>query len=71
MSCGIYKLIGRTKQEKVILENLLSLAQFLLCLFKVKVDVEGLDEIGDWVAILIALLPDDAYQVLELLLVLI
>ena len=71
MSRGIDKLVGGAEQEEVVFENLLGLAQLLLGLLKVKVDVQCLDEVGDGVAVLVALLPDYPDQVLELLLVLI
>ena len=71
MSRCVHKLVCRAEQEEVVLENLLGLAQLLLGLLKVKVDVQGLDEVGDGVAVLVALLAHDADEVLELLLVLI
>ena len=71
MSRGIDELVSCTQQEEVVLENLFCLAELLLCLLKVKVDVQGLDEVGDRVAVLVALLTYDPDQVLELLLVLV
>jgi hypothetical protein len=56
MPRGIYKLIRMPEQKEVVLENLLALAELLLRLFKVKVNVEGLDEVGDRVAVLVSLL---------------
>jgi hypothetical protein len=69
MPRGIYKLIRVPEQKEVVLENLLALAELLLRLFKVKVNVEGLDEVGDGVAVLVALLAHNANQVFKLLLV--
>ena len=71
MPRGINKCVGGAEQEEVVLENLLGLAELLLGLLKVKVNVQGLDEVGDGVGVLVALLPDNADQVLELALVLI
>jgi hypothetical protein len=71
MSGRIHKLVRGAKQEEVVLENLLRLAELLLRLLKIKVDVQGLDEVGDGVAVLVALLPDYPDEVLELLLVLV
>lgn len=71
MSRRIDELIRSTEQEEVVLQNLLGLAELLLCLLKVKVNVESLDEVGHGVVVLVALLSDDPDEVLELLLVLI
>jgi hypothetical protein len=71
MPRGIDESIRGAKQEKVVLENLLGLAKLLLGLLKVKVNVQGLDEVGDGVGVLVALLAHDADQVLELALVLV
>jgi hypothetical protein len=71
MSRRIYKRVGRAEEEEVVLQDLLRLAQLLLCLLKVKVDVQRLDEVGDGVIVLVAFLANDADQVLELLLVLV
>jgi hypothetical protein len=71
MSRRIHKRIRRTEQEEIVLENLLRLAELLLCLLKVKVDVQSLDKVGDGVVILVALLPYNTDEVLDLLLVLV
>lgn len=71
MPGGVDECVGGGEQEKVVLENLLGLAELLLGLLKVKVDVQSLDEVGDGVGVLVALLADDADQVLELALVLV
>src|SRR5690242_14871261 len=71
MPGGVDECVGGGEQEKVVLKNLLGLAELLLGLLKVKVDVQGLDEVGDGVGVLVALLADDADQVLELALVLV
>lgn len=63
--------VGGAEQEEVILEDLLSLAQLLLRLLKVEVDVQGLDEVGDGVGVLVPFLAHDADEVLELALVLV
>ena len=62
--------VGGGDKEEVGAENLLSLDELLLGLLEVKIDVKGLDEIGDWVAVLVVLLLDDADDILKLLLVL-
>ncbi|KAJ8112104.1 hypothetical protein OPT61_g5455 [Boeremia exigua] len=41
MPGGVDKGVGGGEQEEVVLENLLGLAELLLCLLKVKVDVQG------------------------------
>ena len=71
MPCSINECVRRTEQEEVVLQDLLSLAELLLSLLKVKVDVQRLDEVGNGVGVLVALLPDNANQVLELPLVLV
>lgn len=71
MPSGINELVRRSQQEEIILKDLLGFTELLLCLLKVKVDVQRLDEIGDGIAVLVALLPDDPDQILELLLVLV
>ena len=68
---GVDKGVGGAEQEEVVLENLLGLAELLLGLLEVKVDVEGLDEVGDGVGVLVTLLADNADQILELALVLV
>jgi hypothetical protein len=71
MSRRIHKLFRRAQQKEVVLENFLRLAELLLRLLKVKVDVQRLDEVGNGVVVLVALLPYNPDQVLELLLVLV
>ena len=71
MSRRIDELVRGAKQEEIILKNLLRLAELLLRLLKVKVNVQRLDEVGNWIAVLVAFLPHDPDEVLELLLVLI
>lgn len=63
--------VSGAEQEEVVLEDLLGLAQLLLGLLEVKVDVQGLDEVGDGVGVLVRFLAHDADQVLELALVLV
>ena len=57
-------------KEEVGTEHLLSLDQLLLGLLEVEIDVKSLNEVGNWVAVLVVLLLDDTDDVLELLLVL-
>lgn len=71
MSCSINELICSTQQEKVVLENLLRLPKLLLRLLEIKVNVQRLDKVGHWVAVLVSFLPDYPDQVLQLLLVLV
>lgn len=71
MPRGIDKCIRSAKQEEVFLENLLGFTQLLLGLLEIKVDVQRLDEVGDRVGVLVALLAHDADEVLELALVLV
>ena len=71
MPCRINKRIRSAEQEKVVLQNLLSLAEFLLCFLEVEVNIQCLDEICHRVSILVAFLPDNPNEVLELLLVLV
>jgi hypothetical protein len=71
MPGGIDKCVSRAEQEEIILENLLGLAQLLLGLLEVEVDVQGLDEVGDGVGVLVPFLAHDADQVLKLTLVLV
>ena len=71
MSRRIYELFRRTQQEEIVLQNLLSLAEFLLRLLEVKVDVQGLDEVGDGVTVFVTLLSYNPDQIFELLLVLV
>jgi hypothetical protein len=71
MPCRVHKRIRGIQQEEVALQNLLRLAEFLLRLLKVKVNVQGFDEVRDRVVVLVALLPDNAHEILDLLLVLI
>lgn len=71
MPRGVDKCVCGAEQEEVVLENLLGLAELLLGFLKVKVNVQGLDEVGDRVGVLVALLADDADEVLELALVLV
>lgn len=69
MPCRVLEGVGERGEEKVALENVVCLGESLLSLLKVKVDVESVDELGDWVSVLVALLPHDADKILELLLV--
>ena len=71
MSRGIDELISGAEKEEIVFENLLCLAELLLGLFKVKVNVQGLDEVSNRVVIFVVLLADNAHEVLELLLILI
>jgi hypothetical protein len=47
-------------QKKVTPQHLLRLTQFFLCLLKVKVNIQSLDKICDWVIVFIILLLNDA-----------
>lgn len=69
MSCRVLESICDGGEEKVALQNLVGLGKFLLGFLEIKVDIEGLDEVGDGVVVLVALLSHDADEVLELLLV--
>jgi hypothetical protein len=71
MPGGIDECVSRAEQEEIVLEDLLGLAQLLLRLLEVKVDVQGLDEVGDGVGVLVPFLAHDADQVLKLALVLV
>ncbi len=61
--------VGSRDEEKVSTEDLLSLDEFLLRLLEVEVDIQGLDEVGDGVVVLVPLLPNNTGQVLQLLVV--
>ena len=67
----IDKLVRTSKQEEIVLKDDLCLAELLLRLLEVEVDVQGLDEVGDRVGVLVALLSDNPDQVLQLLLILV
>lgn len=69
MSGGILESVTGSDKEEVVAQNLVGLAELLLGLFEVEVDVESLDELADGVAVLVGFLSDDADQVLELLLI--
>lgn len=69
MSSGIDEVIGSSDKEEITAEDLLSLSQFPLRLLEVEVNVQSLDETGEGVRVLVALLANDTDQVLELLLV--
>ena len=69
MSGGILESVTGSDEEEVVAQNLVGLAELLLGLLEVEVDVESLDELADGVAVLVGFLSDDADQVLELLLV--
>lgn len=70
MSSGLDKVFRGCDKEEIGTENFFSLGKFLLCFFKIKVEVQSLDEISDWVRILVVLLLDDTNDIFELLLVL-
>jgi len=71
MSRRVDKQVCGAQQEEVVLQNFLRLAELLLRLLKVKVDVQSLDEVGDRVIVLVAFLSHDPDEILELLLVLV
>ena len=60
------KCIGSRNEEKVAPQHTLSLAQLLLGLFEIEIDVECLDEVGDGVGVFVVLLTHNADKVLEL-----
>lgn len=70
VASSLNKGVGRRNKEEVGTEHLLSLDELLLGLLEVEIDVKSLDEVGNWVAVLVVLLLDDTDDVLELLLVL-
>lgn len=70
VACRVNKGVGCGNEEEVRLEDIRSERELALGLLKVKVDVEGTNEICDGVCVLICLLLDDAYNVLHLLLML-
>lgn len=61
--------IGSRNEEEVAPQHILGLTQLLLGLLKVEVNVQRLNEVGDGVGVFVALLANDADQVLQLLLV--
>lgn len=69
MSGGILECFAGSDKEEVAAQDLVGLAELLLSLFEVKVDVESLDKLADGVGVLVGFLSDNADQVLELLLV--
>lgn len=70
MSCSLNERLGSALEEEVATQNNVGFAQLLLCTGKVKFEVERADKFRNRVRVLVALLPDDAYQILELLLIL-
>jgi len=70
MSCSLNERVGCSNKEEITSQHLFSFAEFLLRFFKIEVDVEGLDEVGNGVGVFIIFLLDDADDVLQLLLVL-
>ena len=62
--------VGGGDEEEVAPQQLAGLEQPLLGLFKVKVDVQRLDEVRHGIAVLVVLLLHDADQVLEVFLIL-
>lgn len=69
MPCSVDKGSSGLQQEEVVLQNLFRLAELLLCFLEVEINVQGLDEVGDGVAVLVALLAHYPDEILELLLV--
>jgi hypothetical protein len=67
MACRVHKRVRQISQKEVVCENLLCLAQLLLRLLKVKVDVKSLDEQGERIRVFIPFLVDYSCQILELL----
>lgn len=61
--------VGGRDKEEIAAQNILGLAELLLCLLEIEIDVKGLDEIGDGVGVLVVLLAHNADQILQLLLV--
>ncbi len=69
MSSSLNKRIRSRHEEEIGPQDLFGFDEFLLRLFKVKIDVQRLDEIRHRVVILVSFLPHDPSQVFELLLV--
>lgn len=68
MAGGVDKGVGRRGEEEVAAADILSLAEGLAGGVEVVGNVEGVDELGDWVGVLIGFLAHVADNVLELLL---
>lgn len=69
MPRSIDKRTSRLQQEEVVLQDLFRLAKLLLCLLEIEIDVQGLDEVGNGIAVLVALLSHYPDEILQLLLV--
>lgn len=67
---GVDEEVGGGEEEEVGAQDLLGETELTLGLLEVEVDVEGANEVGDGVAVLVGLLLHDADDVLQLLLVL-
>ena len=54
-----HKVIGTINKEEIVGQNSFTFTKLLLSLVKIKVHVEALNELGDWVLISIRLLLND------------
>lgn len=70
MSCSFDKRIRCGNKEEIRAQDFLGLRELLLRFFEVEIDVQGFDEVGYGVVVLVVLLLDDADYIFELLLVL-
>jgi len=69
MSRTLNKLLRQTRKKEITLQHRLNLHQLLLCQFEVKVHIQSIDKLGDWIGILITLLFDDTDKFADLFLV--
>lgn len=57
------KVVDAASQEKVNANDNLAVTKLLLCTVKIKVDVKAFDEFGDWIAIVVRFLLNEAHQI--------
>ena len=57
--CIIKELLPKLAQEKIVSNDAFRQLQLALCRLKVKLDIEFLEELGDWVRILVLFKLDD------------
>ena len=69
MAGTVDKGVGSGDEEEVASQELPGLDELLLGLLEIEIDVEGLNEIGDGIAVFIVLLLHDANQILQVFLI--
>lgn len=70
MSSSLNERLRCIDKEEIRAQDLFGFREFLLRFFEIEIDVQGFDEVGYRVVVLVVLLLDDADDILQLLLVL-